>query len=97
MNPNEIVNNAIEKQKKLRKQLIRAMENAFTEKEKDFSHLVSKLEALSPLKIMDRGYSLVYSNQNILIKNVKQIKKNEELKIKVSDGAFTCQVTDIEE
>lgn len=97
MNPNEIVNNAKGKQEKLRKQLIRAMSNIFTEKEKEFTYLVSTLEALSPLKIMDRGYSLVYSKQNILIKNIKQIKKNEVIKVKVSDGAFTCQVTDIEE
>lgn len=97
MNPNEIVNNAIENHEKLRRQLIRSMGSVFAEKDKDFAHLVSKLEALSPLKIMDRGYSLIYSKENILIKNVKQIQRNEEIKVKVSDGAFTCQVTHIEE
>lgn len=65
-------------------------------KQKDFAHIVSKLEALSPLKIMDRGYSLVYSAENEMIKTVKQVKKDDEIKINVTDGTVYCRVTDIE-
>lgn len=96
-NPNELLTTAKAQHGKTNKQLVRAMENIIVAKEKDFSHLVSTLEALSPLKIMDRGYSLVYSKQNKLIKMVKQLKPNEQIKVKVSDGTFTCKVTEIEE
>lgn len=95
--PFELAQKAKEKQEKTEKLLNRAMGNVFTTKEKDFSRLISTLEALSPLKIMDRGYSLVYTEEENLIKTVKQIKRNEQIKVRVSDGAFTCQVTDIEE
>lgn len=95
--PFELVQKAKEKQEKAEKLLNRAMGNVFTTKEKDFSRLISTLEALSPLKIMDRGYSLVYTEEEKLIKTVKQIKRDEQIKVRVADGAFTCQVTDIEE
>lgn len=95
--PNEIAQKAKEKQEKTEKLLTRAIGNIFSTKEKDFSRLISTLEALSPLKIMDRGYSLVYTDQENLIKSVKQINQNEQIKVRVSDGAFNCKVTEIEE
>ena len=59
--------------------------------------MLTTLEALSPLKIMDRGYSLVYSDEGKLIKTVNQVKRDEQIKVKVPDGAIHCVVTDIEE
>ena len=97
LNPNELLTAAITQHGKTNKQLIRAMENIFIAKEKDFSHLISTLEALSPLKIMDRGYSLVYTKENNLVKTVKQLKLDEEIKVKVADGTFIGIVSEIEE
>ncbi len=95
--PNERIEEAKLQQEKAQKLLNRAIAAIFAAKEKDFSHLLTTLEALSPLKIMDRGYSLVYSDEGNLIKTVNQIKRNEQIKVKVSDGAIHCLVTDIEE
>ncbi|MBU8879329.1 exodeoxyribonuclease VII large subunit [Bacillus sp. FJAT-29790] len=95
--PNELIQNAKEQQEKSKKRLNRAIGKILTAKEKDFSHMITTLEALSPLKIMDRGYSLVYSDQDTLIKTVKQINPNDQVQVKVSDGTFTCRVMNIEE
>ncbi|WP_313798341.1 exodeoxyribonuclease VII large subunit [Cytobacillus sp.] len=95
--PNERIEEAKQQQEKGQKILNRAMATIFAAKEKDFSHMLTTLEALSPLKIMDRGYSLVYSDQGKLIKTVNQIKQNEQIKVKVSDGTIHCVITDIEE
>ncbi|KAB2338467.1 exodeoxyribonuclease VII large subunit [Cytobacillus depressus] len=94
---NELLYAAKEQQNKLDKQLNKAMTGILMAKKKDFSHKIATLEALSPLKIMDRGYSLVYSEHDNLIKSVKQISDNDQVKIKVSDGTIHCVVTDIEE
>ncbi|MFE8695502.1 exodeoxyribonuclease VII large subunit [Cytobacillus sp. FJAT-53684] len=95
--PKERMEAAKIQQEKMNKLLIRAMTNIVAAKEKDYSHLLMTLEALSPLKIMDRGYSLVYTSEGKLIKTVKQINLNEQIKVKVSDGTINCQVNEIEE
>lgn len=93
----QFIETSREKQEKLQKQLDKVMLQILSAKQKDFSHKISTLEALSPLKIMDRGYSLVYSNEDRLIKSVQQINENDYLKVKVSDGTIKCLVTEIEE
>lgn len=54
------------------------------------------LDNLSPLKIMNRGYSLVYNDDGI-VKSVKALKSGERVRIRVSDGNFTSVVENISE
>ncbi|WP_026584289.1 exodeoxyribonuclease VII large subunit [Bacillus sp. J33] len=95
--PGQLKEQAKEKHDRLNKLLNRAMANIFTAKEKDFARALSTLEALSPLKIMDRGYSLAYTEKETLIKTVANINIDDQIKVKVSDGTINCRVTDIEE
>jgi exodeoxyribonuclease VII large subunit len=66
------------------------------EKEFQFKHLTTKLEALSPLKIMTRGYSLAYKQDGKLIKSISNVSVGEPLTIKLKDGSVSCQIKDIE-
>jgi exodeoxyribonuclease VII large subunit len=60
----------------------------------EFSACVSKLQALSPLNVLARGYSAAYYNGEI-IKSKKQININDEINIKLSDGELKCLVKEI--
>src|SRR5690606_10216719 len=62
-----------------------------------FGAVVSKLQALSPLKIMERGYSLVYDEDDRLLKSINSVEHGETLKVKLQDGQIDCKVTGIEE
>ena len=54
---------------------------------------IRQLDALSPLKVMSRGYSLVYDEQeNRLIKSIEEVQPGDMLKVKLSDGQLDCQV-----
>jgi exodeoxyribonuclease VII large subunit len=79
------------------KDMGRAMIQIFLKKQTQFEKVISTLQALSPLKIMDRGYSLVYSEDNVLIKSINQVKENEPLQIQLTDGSLLCNVTNIKE
>jgi len=79
------------------KDMGRAMIQIFLKKQTQFEKVISTLQALSPLKIMDRGYSLVYSEDNVLIKSIHQVKENEPLQIQLTDGSLLCNVTNIKE
>ncbi len=74
---------------------IKQIENAIVKKVKDLKsnsiETISKLDALSPLKTLARGYSIVSDGENT-IKSVNQIKKDKVLKIRFSDGETKAKV-----
>jgi len=60
------------------------------EKEKgNLSVLCGKLDALSPLTVLARGYSITMKEGNI-IKSVKQVHNGDKLDIILSDGKIRC-------
>lgn len=59
-----------------------------------FSELAGKLDALSPLKVISRGYALVSSDEGI-VKSTADIKCGDDLQIDLSDGSFHACVTEI--
>ena len=60
------------------------------EKEK-YIKLVAKLDTLSPLKTLSRGYSIVES-ENKIVKSVKELKKGQNIEIRLTDGKAQAQV-----
>ncbi len=60
-------------------------------KENDFINLVARLDALSPLKTLTRGFATVSHNDRN-IKSVKDIKIGEIINIKFFDGEADCEV-----
>ncbi|MBP1565001.1 MAG: exodeoxyribonuclease VII large subunit [Oscillospiraceae bacterium] len=75
------------------------MENAFSrfveKSEKALVSTVSKLEALNPLSVLTRGYSMVYSDDKI-ITSVDNISAGDIVKIKFSDGTAQAQISETE-
>ncbi len=55
----------------------------------------SKLDALSPLKVLGRGYAIGYDAQGGIIKSVKPYQVGDAVEWHLSDGTMTCQITDI--
>ncbi|THE11271.1 exodeoxyribonuclease VII large subunit [Bacillus timonensis] len=95
--PSEKLIQARQKQDHNTKMLVKEFKQILKQKEYAFSSKVAKLEALSPLKIMDRGYSLVYDQEQHLVKSVKQVEAGNVVKVKLTDGTFDCEVIEIEE
>ncbi|MCL5772902.1 MAG: exodeoxyribonuclease VII large subunit [Firmicutes bacterium] len=55
--------------------------------------IASKLEALSPLKILDRGFSLCRNIKDSgVIKSIKNVNSGDKIDVMVSDGNFICTV-----
>ena len=67
-----------------------------TSKQKEFSGVLATLEALSPLKVMNRGYSIVYSGDQI-VKSIHDVKIDDSLIIQVQDGTIYSRVTERKE
>ena len=75
--------------------LIKQMENIIKtkeqEKEKDFKAMVLKLDALSPLKTMVRGFSII-EKEGKIVKQVKDLKKDDNISIKLIDGNVNAKI-----
>ena len=66
-----------------------------TERKKNaFLHTVSKLEALSPLAVLSRGYAYATSGENI-IRSVDDIVCGDKINVVFSNGSATATVNEI--
>ncbi len=76
---------------------IKSLENLIRNKKKEeetrYIELISKLDTLSPLKTLTRGYSLVEFN-NKIVKTVKDLKPGDKIDIKFIDGYKQALVED---
>ncbi len=95
--PSESIREAQKRLELSNKDMKRAMHQVLLKKQTDFQRILSTLGALSPLKIMERGYSLAYSEENRLIKSINQVKMNELVQIQLTDGSLFCKVENIKE
>ena len=59
-------------------------------------NLIDKLELINPLGVLKRGYSLTYID-NKVVKNIKDVKVNDNLVIKLHDGEINTTVIDVKE
>ncbi|MFL6517937.1 MAG: exodeoxyribonuclease VII large subunit, partial [Bacillus sp. (in: firmicutes)] len=90
--PSEALREAQKRLELTNKEMKRAMQQVLSKKQTEFERILSTLGALSPLKIMERGYSLAYSEENRLIKSINQVKMNERVQIQLTDGSLFCRV-----
>ena len=67
------------------KRLENSIRNIENGKKSKFIEIIAKLDTLSPLKTLTRGYCLTEKEEKI-IKSVKQLKTNDEVKLKFYDG-----------
>lgn len=55
-------------------------------------HYTGKLEATSPLKVLARGYSVVFDENMMTVRSVENLKEDDKIKIRLSDGTIDCTV-----
>ncbi len=75
--------------------LAKGYTNKFNSCKKEVSIAAGKLNALSPLAILSRGYSVVYDISGNTIKDAKSIKKDDKINITLKKGKLEAQVTTV--
>lgn len=95
-NPLQKVNNAYLQIDHLAKQ----MENAITKKLKNakasFSKEVTKLDALSPLKTLSRGFCIVQQKDKVIAK-AQNLQQNQEIDLIFQDGKARAKILELGE
>lgn len=81
----------------LQNRLISAQNMQLSRKQQRFVAMTAKLDAMSPLKVLTRGYAMAQKETDEIIRSVNQINPGEAVRVSLADGAFIATVTDKKE
>lgn len=59
--------------------------------------LTAKLDAMSPLKVLSRGYAMTQAKDGTLLRTIKQVKAGDEISVCLSDGSVKATVSQVKE
>ena len=85
--PLEIVNKRSCELDNYQKELVKLTNDMVKAKKKDFGEIVCKLDVLSPLKTLTRGYSIVRSEDKLIV-NADDVKVGDKVNVKLKNGEF---------
>ena len=92
--PVEYINQRKKSMQLLKARLISAQNSKLHRERQRFVTSMAKLDAMSPLKVLSRGYAMTHNDKGELVRSVSQIRVGDSLQIKVSDGSIHATVTD---
>lgn len=55
-------------------------------------HAAARLQALSPLRVLDRGYALVYGPDGRLLRTSSDVRQGEQITARLADGSVRAEV-----
>ncbi len=81
----------------IKNRMVSAQIQGINRKKQRYIACVSKLDAMSPLKVLTRGYAMAQTESGDVIKTVKQVNPGESIRVAISDGVLTAQVSHVKE
>lgn len=79
-----------------RDRLIAAAERGLAAKKQAFIRSAAALDAMSPLRVLSRGYAAAIKPDGSTVKTVAELKTGEEITVRFADGSAGCTVDNIE-
>ena len=61
----------------------------------EFARLAAKLDALSPLKVLGRGYSIAMDAEGRAVREAAQLRAGDKLELRLSKGGASCLVESV--
>lgn len=72
-----------------------ALDAAMTRKKNEYLRAAAKLDALSPLKVLSRGYAIAMDEDGRAVKDSSGVRAGDKLTVRLASGALGCRVEDI--
>ena len=93
LNPNTIVDDKSLTIDRLSERLTNAYNSVYIDNSNKLEKLTLKLDAISPLKVLSRGFAIAQKNTEI-IKSVNQLSNDDSISLRFRDGVANCIVVD---
>ena len=81
----------------LENRLVSGQSRQVDRKKQQFVALTAKLDAMSPLKVLTRGYALVHTQTGEVLRSVKQVAVGDRIRVTLADGNVTAAVSEQKE
>ena len=78
--------------KLLETRLVGAQNQTISKYRQRFVAQTAKLDAMSPLKVLTRGYAVATTESGSIIRSAKEVRPGERITVRVSDGAIHANV-----
>lgn len=78
-----------------RDRLISEQERINQQKKHELLRLAASLDAMSPLKVLSRGYAIAADGEGKVIKSISAINKGDMLSLRLTDGEAECTVRNV--
>ena len=76
----------------LKNRMVAAQNQNITRKNQQYIAAVSKLDAMSPLKVLARGYAMAQKDSGEVVRSVNQVELGERITVSLSDGKLSATV-----
>ena len=93
--PQNKIDDLRQKNDNLIKQAEKSFMLSFEGKKKELARLFAKLDALSPLGVMARGYAIASEEDGTVIRTVSKMTPGKEFSLRLSDGECDCVVKEM--
>ena len=64
-------------------------------KKQGFSALAASLDAMSPLKVLGRGYAIAQKGDGTVLSSVKDSAPGDRFTLRLSDGTLDCRAEEV--
>ena len=81
----------------VKNRMISAQIQGINQKKQRYIANISKLDAMSPLKVLTRGYAMAQTEEGSVIKSVRQVNKGDSIRVAISDGILTARVSEVKD
>jgi len=81
----------------LANRLIAAENQIISRQKQRYIGLTAKLDAMSPLKVLTRGYAMVRDDRGEVVRSVRQTELGQRIRVSLSDGTLSATVMDKKE
>ena len=81
----------------LKNRMISAQERMISASNARFVSCVAKLDAMSPLKVLGRGYAMAQTGNGELLRSIHQVNPGDSILVNISDGTITASVLNTKE
>lgn len=95
--PDGYINQRVKSLEIMKNRLISAEVQRIDQNNARFIAATSKLDAMSPLKVLTRGYAMAQTEKGALLRSVSQVELGERIIVSLSDGKLSATVMKKEE
>ena len=78
------------------RRLNQALERTVAQNRERLAGLAAALDAMSPMKVLGRGYAIARDGEGRVLSSVKQTGAGEKLTLRLADGSLRCHVDQVQ-